>query len=189
MSHDFEKHAREIQSQGYTILRDALDAEAIAAARDALDELFEREKELGRERRWHNEVYKVAYMLPQKDPLFRTFPLNPRLLPLMRHLLGPNCVLASLNGLTMSSGGKKQALHIDQFESVPGALLYINALHTLDDKYVLGEDFAPHLGVLGAHFGPLVAPDVRVGVVDLHMLARQLMGDRLDDETPKLIFV
>ena len=51
----------------------------------------------------------------------------------MRALLGPGCVLSSLNGLRMTPGGKDQRLHIDQEETVPGPILSINALHTLDD--------------------------------------------------------
>jgi ectoine hydroxylase-related dioxygenase (phytanoyl-CoA dioxygenase family) len=47
-------------------------------------------------------------------------------------LLGEHGVLASLNGLSMTPGGKPQDLHIDQSETIPGSVLYINALHTLD---------------------------------------------------------
>src|SRR6185295_16710400 len=90
------------------------------------------EKEIGPKRGWHNNVYKVAYMLPQKHERFRQVGLNPRVLPLMHKLLGDRAVLASLNGLTMTPGGKDQDLHIDQNETIPGSILYVNALHTLD---------------------------------------------------------
>ena len=72
-------------------------------------------------------------MLPQKHELFRRMPLNPKLLPLMRKLLGEDCVMSSLNGLTMSPGGDTQKLHLDQHEHVPGVVININALHALDD--------------------------------------------------------
>lgn len=51
----------------------------------------------------------------------------------MQMLLGPRCILGSLNGLSMTPGGKGQSLHLDQEETVPNAVLYINALHTLDE--------------------------------------------------------
>ena len=49
-------------------------------------------------------------MLPQKHALFRSFAQNPRVLPLMQLLLGRQCVLGSLNGLTMTPGGGGQPL-------------------------------------------------------------------------------
>jgi len=128
-----EAHAEALRTNGYTIIEGVLDAAQLTESRAALEEVFAREKELGPKRGWHNNCYKVAYMLPQKHELFRRICLNPRLLPLMQSMLGENCVLASLNGLTMTSGGETQLLHIDQNETIPGAVLYINALHCLDD--------------------------------------------------------
>ena len=110
-----------------------LDRAQIDEATAALEEIFERERELGPKRGWHNDIYKVSYLLPQKHELFRRFCFNPRVLPLMQMLLGESCVLASLNGLSMTPGGKTQELHIDQNETIAGAVLYVNALHALDD--------------------------------------------------------
>jgi ectoine hydroxylase-related dioxygenase (phytanoyl-CoA dioxygenase family) len=132
MPKTLEEHAAELRTVGYTVMEQALDSGQIDAANTALEEIFERESGIGPQRGWHNQSYKVAYMLPQKHALFRTFALNPRVLPLMQMLLGKNCVLASLNGLTMTPGGTTQALHIDQNETIPGSVLYINALHCLD---------------------------------------------------------
>ena len=128
-----EDHAEELRTRGYTIVEGVLDRAQIDAANTALEALFEIEKELGARRGWQNNVYKVVYMLPQKHKLFRSICLTPRVLSLMRMLLGENCVLGSLNGLSMTPGGENQALHIDQPESTPGLNLYINALHALDD--------------------------------------------------------
>lgn len=133
MTQTLEQHAEELRTRGYTIVEGVLDAAQLGAARAALDALFEREREIGPQRGWLNDTFQVSYMLPQKHPLFRSLPLNPRVLPLMQLLLGPNCVLGSLNGLRMTPGGQGQELHLDQPESVPGTVLYINALHALDD--------------------------------------------------------
>ena len=133
MNLTLEEHAEELRTRGYTIVESVLDADQLAETNAALDQIFETEYELGLDRGWRNEVYQVAYMLPQKHPLFRSFPLNPKVLPLMQLLLGNRCVLGSLNGLSMTPGGETQRMHLDQTETVPGALLYINALHALDD--------------------------------------------------------
>lgn len=132
-SPEFEAQAQEFREQGYTVIEGVLDAQQIEAAKTALDEIFESEREIGPERNWHNSTYRVAYMLPQKHPLFRTLCFNEKTLTLMRMLLGERFVLGSLNGLSMTSGGEDQALHIDQQESVPGEILTINAMHILDE--------------------------------------------------------
>jgi len=126
-------HALELRTQGYTIVESVLTREQIDESNAALESIFDKEKDIGPGRGWHNNTYKVAYMLPQKHELFRRFCHNEHLLPLIQLLLGRSCVLASLNGLTMTTGGEGQGLHIDQNETVPGNVLYINALHCLDD--------------------------------------------------------
>jgi ectoine hydroxylase-related dioxygenase (phytanoyl-CoA dioxygenase family) len=127
------EHAREILDQGYTVIPGVLDAEQVLAARAALEQIFARESEIGRERNWHNNVYKVAYFLPQKHAMFRGLGLNERLVPIIREILGKGCNLSNVNGLTMTPGGETQRLHLDAFESTPGTCVYINALHCLDD--------------------------------------------------------
>lgn len=133
MSRTLEDHAAELRTIGYTIVEGVLDPAQVEATNAALEEVFEREKDIAAERNWQNNMHLVAYMLPQKHPLFRSFGLNPQLLPLMQLLLGLRCVIGSLNGLTMTPGGGGQSLHLDQQETVPGMVLTINALHTLDD--------------------------------------------------------
>ena len=130
---DVARHADELRTRGYTIVRDVLSRDEVAAARDALDAIFRREATLAPRRGWLTDAYRVAYMLPAKAPLFRALLTRHDLIALMRAALGPDCVLGSLNGLTMLPGGAPQGLHIDQAESVPGMVLTVNALHALDD--------------------------------------------------------
>lgn len=130
---DLASHAAELRRRGYTIVTGVLTPDEVAAARAALDAVFTRERALAPRRGWLTDAYRVAYMLPQKHALFRSFCERAELLALMRAVLGPGCVLGSLNGLDMLPGGAGQELHIDQSESVPGTLLTVNALHTLDD--------------------------------------------------------
>jgi len=133
MSGSLATHVEALRTRGYTVVEGMLDAGALAQARDALESVFRREARLARRRGWHNDVYRVAYLLPLKHPFFLSFCQREPLLSLMRAALGPRCIVGSLNGLGMVPGGREQQLHIDQEESVPGVLLGINALHTLDD--------------------------------------------------------
>lgn len=130
---ELEHYAAELTEQGYTIVEGLLDTRQTQEARDALQEIFDREAGIATARRWHTVKHQAAYMLPQKHELFRRLPLNEPLLSLMRLLLGERCVVSSLNGLTMVPGGEDQALHLDQPETVPNMVLTINAMHCLDD--------------------------------------------------------
>jgi ectoine hydroxylase-related dioxygenase (phytanoyl-CoA dioxygenase family) len=127
-----EDHAQEIKTRGYTVIENVLDKQQIKSACAALDEIFAREAEIGQKRGWHNRMHMVAFMLLQKDPFFRSFFLGPKVLPLMQMLLGEDCILSSLNGLSMIPGGEPQQLHRDSL-GIPGHVLTINALYTLDD--------------------------------------------------------
>jgi len=128
-----EHYAAELTEQGYTIMEGVLDARQTQEARDALQEIFNRESGIAVQRKWHTAQHQAAYMLPEKHELFRQLPLNEPVLSLMRLLLGERCVLSSLNGLTMVPGGEDQPLHLDQPETIPGQVLAINAMHCLDD--------------------------------------------------------
>jgi ectoine hydroxylase-related dioxygenase (phytanoyl-CoA dioxygenase family) len=128
-----EYYAHEMKTNGHFIIENVLSPEELAEARAALDAIFELEVDLGKERGWHTPLYLVAYMLPQKHPFFRQLPLHPKVLPLMRRILGPRVVITSLNGFTMAPGSKNQALHLDQPESVPGYVVNINSMFCLDD--------------------------------------------------------
>lgn len=130
---DLARHADELRMRGYTILRDFLSPGEVATSRAALDAVFRRESSIAPRRGWLTDAYRVAYMLPEKDPLFLAFAQRDELLALVRAVLGADCVLGSLNGLTMTPGGGAQPLHLDQAASVPGMVLTVNALHTLDD--------------------------------------------------------
>ena len=133
MTQSLDDHAQALRSRGYTVIEAILEAEEVAAARAALDTILQREARLAPRRGWHNDVCRIAYALPQKHALFRSFCQREPLLSLMRAVLGPRCVLGSLNGITMVPGGGEQKLHIDQPETVRGLVVTINALHTLDD--------------------------------------------------------
>ena len=113
-----EHHAEELRVSGYTIVEGILDTTRIRQARAAFDAILQREREIGQQRGWHNETHQVSYMLPQKDPVFFSFCQNSHLLELMRLVLGSNCILGTINGLSMVPRGKAQALHRDQAESV-----------------------------------------------------------------------
>jgi ectoine hydroxylase-related dioxygenase (phytanoyl-CoA dioxygenase family) len=125
--------AEDIRTRGFAVVPGMLPPVAVAAAREALDAVLEREAALAERRGWRNRVYRCAYNLPQKHPLFRSFCRRSPLVDLMRGLLGERCVISNFNGHSMTPGGETQPLHIDQDELIPGALLSAQGLIALDD--------------------------------------------------------
>ena len=131
MSH--EMHAAEIANQGYTVIPDVLDASLLAKAREALATVMAAETKVATAKGWQNASVSVAYLLPQKHHLFRGIGNNPKLLPIIRDVLGDDCRLGAVNGFVVAPGGEAQKLHMDAPQSTPGTCVYINALHCLDD--------------------------------------------------------
>ena len=128
-----ERHAKEIEERGYTVIPDVLNPKQVVRVREALDEVFASEDDIAIERHWKTKQYRVAYMLTAKNDVFRRLPSNPKVLDIMKRVLGRGVNLASTNGLTMTPGGLTQELHRDQSMSIPGTVITINALHCLDD--------------------------------------------------------
>jgi ectoine hydroxylase-related dioxygenase (phytanoyl-CoA dioxygenase family) len=130
---DLDAHVEEFLERGFTVIPGILTDEQVQTGRRLLTELFERERDVATQRGWRNATYQCSYMLPGKHEFFRRLPFNPMTLGFVRKILGDDCILSSLNGLTMAPGGPNQVLHLDQHEHTPGIVININATHTLDD--------------------------------------------------------
>jgi ectoine hydroxylase-related dioxygenase (phytanoyl-CoA dioxygenase family) len=128
-----DDHARELSTQGYTIVPHALSGSEIETARRLLAQIWDDEKHVAVERKWHNGSWIISYCLPAKHQFFRELALNPRVLPLMKRVLGEKCILSSLNGMMMVPNGEAQRLHLDQIDHVPGLVININGTYALDD--------------------------------------------------------
>src|SRR5262245_60508477 len=129
----FAANVAEFLERGFTVIPNVLTAEQVELGWKLLTELFEREAAVAEKRGWRNATYQVSYLLPGKHAFFRALPTNPITLGFVQQILGNDCILSSLNGLTMSPGGPDQNLHLDQPEHTPGIVININATHTLDD--------------------------------------------------------
>jgi ectoine hydroxylase-related dioxygenase (phytanoyl-CoA dioxygenase family) len=128
-----EEYAADIERDGFTVIPGVFESEQLEASRAAVDSIFAAEAKIGEARGWHNSSFRVSYLLPQKHALFRSIGGNERLLPIVRRILGDDCALGAVNGLSMRPHGEPQPLHIDAPETTPGTCIYLNAVHLLDD--------------------------------------------------------
>lgn len=124
--------AAAIDEVGFATVPGVLSATEVDDARVALDEVFAREGHLAATREWLTDEYRVSYALPIKHPVFLDLCGHPGLLAIARSVLGPDCVLAAFNGLSMRPLGGGQALHADHPEPAPGTALYLHLVCALD---------------------------------------------------------
>lgn len=125
-------HTRQIHEQGFTLIPGLLSGDQVDAARTALEQVFDEEADIARDRRWLTEAYRVAYMLPAKHETFTTLWDRPDAIELARAVLGQDAVLASFNGMTMMPRGSGQSLHRDHPVPTPGVTLFLNIVCALD---------------------------------------------------------
>lgn len=124
--------AADIGDVGYAVVAGAFTSDEVVILRRALERVFAQERAVAAERGWANDTYRVAYMLPAKDRRFLEVAWHPNLLALARAVLGNDCVLAALNGLTPTPGGRAQRLHRDEPPWVPTQTLQLQLVCVLD---------------------------------------------------------
>ncbi|HAP78037.1 MAG TPA: phytanoyl-CoA dioxygenase, partial [Acidimicrobiaceae bacterium] len=118
-SAELADHIDRLDRDGYTIVRDAFDAE-LAAAIDADIDRLERDLNIqvggnGFEGRATTRVYNLL----AHGALYEQIPVHPVVLPLMHHLLGTGCLVSSLSAITIHPGETPQPIHADD-QVIPG---------------------------------------------------------------------
>ena len=110
---DFDAHAKEIETEGFTILRDVIPPdlvetlrECIAAQYEGLEIPFGSNDFLGQHTR-------RLFNLLARDRLFEQIPLNPAVLPLAEAVLDRELLLSSLTAIEMHPGETEQPIHAD----------------------------------------------------------------------------
>ena len=90
---ELEFHVGELGKQGYTIIPDAVDAEYLAPAIEAAEDIYRRESEIALRLGTSSEHCWSAHCIVGKHPFFETFYLNPAVLSVCREYLGEDMVL------------------------------------------------------------------------------------------------
>jgi ectoine hydroxylase-related dioxygenase (phytanoyl-CoA dioxygenase family) len=106
---------RELDELGYTILDDLLTPQQVERAIAALQEIYEREKDV----RSHEPGTKRSFNLTARAEIFREIIQLPRLVACMEYLLGPDYILSDMGGRSPMPGMTPQRLHRDGGVFVP----------------------------------------------------------------------
>ena len=129
-------HAEQLAREGYTIVRDAFDADLAHALHADIDRL---EQQLGigfGGNGFEGHATTRVYNLLALGELYSQVPVHPIVLPLMHHLLGSGCLVSSLSAITIHPGEIAQPIHADDQViplAKPHAPLVCNSMWALTD--------------------------------------------------------
>ena len=107
------EHLKRIETDGYTIVEDAIDLDeldALAAELRGLEELFDVQPASNSfEGRRTLRIYNLlAY-----GTRFEAIPVHPEVLPVVEGVLDPGCLISSLSSITILPGERAQPIHAD----------------------------------------------------------------------------
>ncbi|HEY3950864.1 phytanoyl-CoA dioxygenase family protein [Phenylobacterium sp.] len=107
---DAEAHAAEIRAQGYTVIRDLMDADRLAEFRRALQPFLGSHR--GRNDFEGFETERV-YTLVARAKVFEDLACEPRILALLSRFLEGAFLLSATHAINLKPGETAQSIHID----------------------------------------------------------------------------
>jgi ectoine hydroxylase-related dioxygenase (phytanoyl-CoA dioxygenase family) len=106
-------HLARIDTDGYTIIEDAIEPDLVTQLRDTIRRL-ERDLALRpRETAAEGHATLRMYNLLAKDPVFQAMPVHPNVLPLAERLLDRGCLLSGMTAIDIGPGEHPQPMHGD----------------------------------------------------------------------------
>jgi ectoine hydroxylase-related dioxygenase (phytanoyl-CoA dioxygenase family) len=126
---------RQLDEQGYVVLPDFMGGELLAGLRARILEVFEEEGErAGHEFKTEEHARRLANLVDKGDVFGRAI-AKPGLLDYVRHVLGPQIKLSSLNARSADPGTDiGQPLHVDMGALPDGQGYWVcNTIWMLDD--------------------------------------------------------
>lgn len=145
-----DQERRELDDKGYVLLDDCMDGDLLEGLRQRIHELYHEEGDrAGSEFRTEAHAHRLANLV-DKGEVFRRAIIWPRVLACVRHVLGPEIKLSSLNARSADPHSEiGQPLHVDM-GAIPDERGYwvCNTVWMLDD---FTPDNGPTRMIPGSH--------------------------------------
>ena len=110
---DFTAHQQQLDSEGYTIVRDAIDLELVNALRDDVQRLQAELQRTPANNRFEGSHTTRTYNLLAHSEIWQQVPVHESVLPLIEYVLGNECLISSLASIAIGPGEAAQVLHAD----------------------------------------------------------------------------
>ena len=110
---DVSAHLQRIDTDGYTIVEDAIEPDLVEALNQALLDIESQQGVVPGNNRFEGHHTIRVYNLLARDPVFQQVPVHPRLLPVVEGVLDPGCLVSSLSSISIDPGETAQPLHVD----------------------------------------------------------------------------
>jgi len=174
-----EDHLRRIDETGYTIIENAIDADAVEALVADLARI-ERERDIQpAANAFEGEHTWRAYNLLAHGAPWEAIPVHPDVLPVVEGVLDPGCLVSSLSSIAIGPGETPQPIHADD-QLMPIAKPHVatvcNTMWALTDfteangatRLVPGSHKADHSPELGKAYDSVAAEMARGSVLVWH---------------------
>lgn len=110
---DLDAHLAAIAEQGYTVLRDVIAPDLVAALLDDLDRLHATLETRPATNDFEGTATLRVYNLLAHGPLWQQVPVHPAVLPVVEGVLDPGCLVSSLSSISIGPGESEQPIHAD----------------------------------------------------------------------------
>jgi len=110
---DADRHAAEVDEQGYTIVEDAFDAAFASEVLEALDSLVEERGITPADNGFEGRSTYRLYNLLALGEVFQRIPTAPAVLPVVERVLDQECLLSTLSSIDIRPGEVAQPIHSD----------------------------------------------------------------------------
>ena len=160
---ELNSHIHHILTQGFTTVRNVLKANDLKFLRATMDDIYAA-YDPERDGLRLPEGYNFSANTVDKHPFFHTLFLRSPVYDIMRHFLGEDCILSSLNSLEPLKDQGNQSLHRDT-GTPPGEQVYsLNSLWVVDgmDRKNGATRVLP-----GSHLADIPAPKDEKDVIHL----------------------
>ena len=106
-------HRQQLDSDGYTIVRDAIDLDLVNALFDDVERLQAELQRAPANNRFEGSHTTRTYNLLAHSEIWQQVPVHESVLPLVEYVLGKECLISSLASIAIGPGESAQVLHAD----------------------------------------------------------------------------
>ena len=162
---ELNSHIHHILTQGFTTVHNVLKADDLKFLRTTMDDIYAA-YDPERDGLRLPEGYNFSANTIDKHPFFHTLFLRSPVYDIMRHFLGEDCILSSLNSLEPLKDQGNQSLHRDT-GTPPGEQVYsLNSLWVVDG---MDRENGATRVLPGSHLADIPAPEDEKDVIHVEV--------------------